>query len=281
MNPNGTIDWVYSSGRPEYYGPVTIGSDGTIYIASAKPGGEYMDGYVYAFSPNGTLKWKFHTIPNASAPAIAPDGSVVDVGILKVFAINSDGSLKWENGAGTGDSSATIAPDRTIYVGAPGGLLTLNPNGSTKWEYPTYPQQLNAIDSSPALGPNGKIYIQDAPGYLYAVNPDGTLAWKYGSKASGGNYNIYCTAIGADGTIYADRIADPTAPYGTPEVQAINPDGTVKWRYILPTSATSAPAIGPDGTLYVSADDGSLYAFGTPRMDPFSRGGTNLIVSRG
>ena len=48
-----------------------IGSDGTVYFGSN-------DYYLYAASPNGTVKWRYKTLGAVtySSPALALDGTV-------------------------------------------------------------------------------------------------------------------------------------------------------------------------------------------------------------
>jgi outer membrane protein assembly factor BamB len=58
--------------------------------------------------------------------------------------------------------------------------------------------------------------------------------------------------ISDDSTIY---IGD-----GANYLNAINPDGTLKWRYKTGESITSAPAIAEDGTIYVGSWDHYLHA---------------------
>ena len=67
-------------------------------------------------------------------------------------------------------------------------------DGTQKWRFNTG----NAIDSSPAIGADGTIYVGSWDCYLYAVNPNGTQKWKF--PTSGVIYSS--PAIGADGTIY-------------------------------------------------------------------------------
>jgi outer membrane protein assembly factor BamB len=59
-------------------------------------------------------------------------------------------------------------------------------------------------------------------------------------------------AIGTDGTIYVgsyDR-----------NLYAINPDGSIKWKYTTKGDVESSPAIGKDETIYVGSSDNNLYA---------------------
>ncbi|MEM2089259.1 MAG: PQQ-binding-like beta-propeller repeat protein, partial [Thermoproteota archaeon] len=61
-------------------------------------------------------------------------------------------------------------------------------------------------------------------------------------------------AIGYDGTIYVGSHDNYT--------YALNPDGSLKWKYETEAWVDSSPAIGSDGTIYVGSNDGGLYAIG-------------------
>ncbi|MCL5283436.1 MAG: PQQ-binding-like beta-propeller repeat protein, partial [Armatimonadetes bacterium] len=53
------------------------------------------------------------------------------------------------------------------------------------------------VDSSPAIGADGTVYVGSEGYNLYAIKPDGTLKWKYQTGGIGSS-----PAIGADGTVY-------------------------------------------------------------------------------
>jgi outer membrane protein assembly factor BamB len=97
------------------------------------------------------------------------------------------------------------------------------------------------LDSSPAVGEDGTIYIGSLSRQLYAINPDGTLKWTFdtGDAINGS------AAIGSDGTIYIGSMDR--------QVYAINPDGTLQW--VVPTKSvfSSSPAVGVDGTIYIGS----------------------------
>ncbi len=112
-----------------------------------------------------------------------------------------------------------------------------------RWRYVTE----RAIVSSPALGPDGTIYIGSTDGYLYAVSPQNILRWRYETGA----LIRFSPAIGADGTVYFG--SDDHYAY------AVSPDGALRWRYDVGTYVSQSPAIGGDGTVYFSAGD--LFAF--------------------
>jgi hypothetical protein len=106
------------------------------------------------------------------------------------------------------------------------------------------------IQSSPAIGPDGTIYLGSPDGNLYALNPDGAEKWAFYT----GSTIQSSAAIGADGTIYI---------FGTDgNLYAVKPDGTQKWAFVTRSGfgGASSPAIGADGTIYIGALDGNLYA---------------------
>lgn len=126
--------------------------------------------------------------------------------------------------------------------------------------------------SSPAIAQDGTIYIGTIDGNLHAVDPNtGTVIWSY---SIGGN--VYSSpAIGLDGTIYIGSWRE-TGSFGTGAVYAINPNGSLKWRYPdigYIDDIESSPAIDPEsGVIYVGGSvqhpwDGRMYAI-YPNGDP-------------
>ena len=116
--------------------------------------------------------------------------------------------------------------------------------GSLKWAFETG----GGVVSSPAVGPDGTIYLGSNDGSLYAINPDGTLKWTFPTKGA-----VHSRpAIGPDGTIYVGSWDH--------YLYAINPDGSSKWAFLTKGEINSSPFIGPDGTVYVGSWDHHLYA---------------------
>ncbi|MFC1537662.1 PQQ-binding-like beta-propeller repeat protein, partial [Gemmatimonadota bacterium] len=59
-------------------------------------------------------------------------------------------------------------------------------------------------------------------------------------------------AIGADGTIYFGSKDD--------YLYALNPEGSLRWKYQTGSDVNSPPAVGDDGTIYFGSSDNYLYA---------------------
>ncbi len=118
--------------------------------------------------------------------------------------------------------------------------------GTLKWTF--IANTYTDVDSSPAIGADGTIYVGSGNGMFYAVNPDGTLKWSYQT-----GFEITSSpAVGDDGTIYVGSHDD--------NLYAFNPDGTVKWTYTTGGTIGSSPAVGSDGTIYFSSGDYKFYA---------------------
>ena len=167
-------------------------------------------------------------------------------------------------------------------------LYAVSPSGSEEWSFAGGNQFL----SSPAIGPDGTIYIGCQDRNVYAVNPDGSEKWAFATGAAVQS----SPAISPDGsTIYVGSWDDKlyaitaatgqaawTTPFGAPgqfrsspaigsdgtiyvgcvdhNVYAVNPDGSEKWAFATGGAVWSSPLIGPNGTIYVGSWDDHLYA---------------------
>ncbi len=113
-----------------------------------------------------------------------------------------------------------------------------------KWQFKT----AGRVQSSPAIAPDGTIYVGSNDGNLYAVNPDGTKKWQFSTT----NWVESSPTIGPDGTIYFGSMDG--------HLYAVNPDGTAKWQFTAVGNIYSSPTVGPDGTVYVGSLGAVLYA---------------------
>jgi outer membrane protein assembly factor BamB len=248
-----------------------IGVDRSIYAGS-------LSFNVFALNWDGTIKWSYPTGWCVfSSPAIAPDGAVfVGSKDEHLYAFEDSviyGNVRWKYATGQFydghlvDSSPAIGPDGTIYVGTdPYGaagytpvpvdtvFFAINPDGSLKWSFPMN----DGAESSPAIGPDGTIYVGSYDSSLYAIADSGNqgiLKWRF---LTGGPIDA-SPAVDACGTIYVgsrDSI-----------LHAINPDGTERWSFKTNGGIESSPAIGGNGILYFGSFDSNLYALGTGAPD--------------
>ena len=290
LNPDGTKKWNYTifdgilneNCYNTFVGSPAITQDGTIYIT-----GEFHDntrtyGMLYAFNPDGTVKWKYIlneglAVYMRGSPAVGTDGTIyfssqyLESGgwNAKLNALNPDGTKKWEYGVSEGQygsdvPSPAIAPDGTIYFvynysdysTSSARLCALDSNGGINWIY-----QFNVhVRSHPAVASDGTIYLASGDNCeLYAINPNGTLKWVYAAVI--GDYCQFLTApsISKDGTIYVGGIFRDDSNY-LGMLYAINPDGTLKWSFTTPHAVGNEAVIGADGTIYFG-DGGAVGTF--------------------
>jgi outer membrane protein assembly factor BamB len=168
------------------------------------------------------------------------------------------------------ESSAAIGADGTIYIGNfRGALEALRDPGSGRdlqlaWRF--HVPGGSSFHATPALGPNGEVFIgmstggatPEAKGTFYALKApaSGTepqVLWQV--DLGPGRYTASPT-LGPDGTLYVLS--------GTGTLFAMGQDGSVKWTAKTGPIVKAAPALGQDGTVYVSSMDDHLYAVAPP-----------------
>ena len=230
LNPNGTLKWTVTN-PPNATDPATvasaaIGPDGRVYVTS-----NYDNKLIALNTSDGMEQWSYDLggTNSRSAPVVDSAGFIyVGSNDNKLYAVKVDGSEKWTNTSllantyyispAVDEQLATPA----VYIGdALGNLYAFKmSNGDPLWDINI--GQVGFPSSSPAIGPDGTVYIGSTDNHLYAINPlDGSEKWKFDTSAP-----IYFTpTIGSDGTIYIS-----TAVGGT--LYAITDNGvtsTQKW----------------------------------------------------
>jgi outer membrane protein assembly factor BamB len=170
-------------------------------------------------------------------------------------------------------SSPAIADDGSVLFGSHDGkLYALARDGTLRWSHLTG----DIVFSSPAIAHDGTVYFGSDDDHLYAVAPGADKPrWVFqvgacpqrvgvGPEASRCDVDAGPT-IGPDGVIYT----------GGDGVYAINPDGSLRWRFVTGGHVASAPAVMPDGTVIAGSQDDLIYAIapnGVKRWD-FRAGG--------
>jgi len=167
--------------------------------------------------------------------------------------------------------------------------------GDKLWELKTG----GPVQSSPAIGADGTVYVGSNDKWLYAIN--GKTEVKLWEFQTGGIVRS-SPAIGFDGTVYVGSddnklyalsgktgvklwefqtgdsfigvnsspaiSSDSTVYVGSwdKKLYAINGKSGVKlWEFQTGGNVVSSPTIGSDGTVYVGSDDNKLYAIKTNR----------------
>ena len=253
------LKWAYTGEGVDYSSPA-IAPDGTVYFGTADHF-VYYSGYwalgqkppataygVYAYNPDGTLKWKYSDgadAPVRGSPVIGP-GGVIYIVIERL-----------------GISAAATSEE----------LHAITPGGAQSWKVTisTYYADIGAL--SPAVAPDGTVYV---PGRDFAAfNPDGTLKWRDWGAQSTTNLYFGTPAIASDGTVYTVHYST-FAPYGQ-VLRALHPDGSVKWDVVSMGNypITGSPSIAADGTVYLGIrDDLSLSGAANAALLAFSSTGT-------
>lgn len=112
----------------------------------------------------------------------------------------------------------------------------------------------DSVTGSPAVAPDGTIYVGSTDHSLYAFGADGTQKWTY---ATGSTIDTCSPAIADDGTVYVGS--------NDGKLYALTPTGAVKWTRDFKTTTTAiyaaySPAIAADGTIYARVSDGYIHA---------------------
>jgi len=282
--------WIFPSpgGIGGFTSSIAIGSNGKIYAGTAqnedfiKDKASGYSGVLCAISSDGKKDWIHDSHRGApmismieSGPLLTFDGMIIygkDDG--HVYALNKKGELLWDfaaddpfNPQKADDneqiiSSSVLGPNNTLYILSHWGNV-YSPMRVNSWVNKPYLKAI--IEKWEIEGVKAQSW-----GKMYAVNArTGERKWVFDpSSDSPFNKKVFwgSPAVGDDGTIYAAAYDNSYKGY----LYAMNPDGTLKWRYPKDDkekiqALQSSPSIARDGTIYVGSfgakDNARLYAF--------------------
>jgi len=233
----------------------SLGKDGTIFVGSH-------DRFIYAYSALGKRRWRHRTGDKVwSSAALAKDGKTLYVGSDDDHLYGLDalrGTVRFKLRLGScqqpGKPKANRVKcdvDSSPAVG-PDGTIYVGGDGlsavSPQGKLRWHFPTQGRVVSSPAVMPHSTVIFGSQDDRIYAVDAQGKLKWSYQVKGDVDS----SPAIGADGTVYV----------GTDDgrLLALWADGTFRWAVLTGGPVRSSPALGSDGTIYVGSYDGRLYA---------------------
>jgi len=241
----GNLRWKYNVGKA-MYGGVLVDSNGVIYAGTVWAGGE---GNIVAVNPDGSFKWSYGTRGSVgSGLALSNDESVVYAGDSGgyIYAIyTATGNLKWEYTdveITAVMSGIAVDSNDNIYFGTDNGptLKSLDYGGNLRWSTADNGKENY---SQVKVKNTSILYCVTFDGLSQVQLSNGAIDWTYPAGGEGTGISI-----ASDGTIYYGG--------GWQYEYAINPDGTLKWRYALGNGAFRANAIGSNGHIWCTDDNG-------------------------
>lgn len=224
FTPAGALLWKTAQGDLVAPGGPSLGFDGTIHVFGGVQG-QYAR--MYAFRPDGTLRWSYDLWDPAfwvlHAPAVGPDGTIHVIASF-VYALRPDGTLKW--------------------FSSPSSSLS------------TY--------GAPAVDAQGNVYLASHY-YAWKLNAQGSVVWEYLINPGCGSFLGHSHGsplVDAAGRCYlglgtGKRSALPCER----KMLVFSPSGAVVSSFTFDDiPGTSSPALAADGTLYIGTLGGGLYA---------------------
>ena len=235
INPDGSLKWSYETriNMVYRYLKVAIGDDGTIYVVASNE--FFYREETYAFSPDGTVKWRKYGDLLLSNPIIEKDGTFYSIFEGVLYVISANGKISWSFGYDIDIVVTAKSLSDACYI--PGDF----------------------VKDSLVIGEDGTIYVrvvclgEDIPSdYLYAVNSDGSVKWKFKTDGKITSRPV----LRKDGAIYV--IAGN-------RLYALNLDGSVKLNIRIHGKISSEPVTSEDGTIYFASGE-YIYAISSPNV---------------
>ena len=264
--PNGTLRWsvpIGSCGLP--CGPVSVATDGTIYVAGvvAHPSGTGATGAIFAITPAGTVKWVFNQTNDfiIAGANIGPDGNiyaVADFAGIGLFSLTPQGQLRFKTGVFTEHGAlgqAIVFGSGQLYfafdmggTGSAPSLFGYTLAGAKRFEVSGAAQ-----NAQPVVAPNGNVVLETFPFNigltLSAYTPSGALAWR---DPFGAANAMEHADVGPDNISYSVR--------NLSTLFALTANGVEQWRY-RDTGIMFQPRVGPRNDLLFM---GGRITYGAP-----------------
>jgi hypothetical protein len=270
LNPDGSTKWAYPGAS--CWNTATVGPDGTIYIGTGSFLYAVSDNGtagIIKWSYPGSFG---STAAGGSTAAIGNDGTIyAGANDKKLYAFDPNGTLKWsyETGSSFGWGLVSIDGGGTIYVQPDAAkVYALGSNGTFKWSYD--PGGTGAETNDVAIG-NGVLYIcgGSTQKRLIALQP-WTLSATTTSIPSGGGMTITATTsmLRADPSNPGENNQVQAVMHNGDKValsySSTNANGETVW-----TGTWGAPAGTPSG-VYTATIEAAAYNIQTDRGVQFA-----------
>ncbi len=259
FNPeDGSKKWEFVTTGFNITASPAIASNGTVYIASD-------DDKLYALNPaDGSILWSYNIGGDVEGHiALDMDGTIfvgVDEGTAtgSVIAINPAGTLKWKS-INTGRVlSSPALNDGFVYFGTKdtNRLYALNAaTGVVAWSYTVG----NIINSSPAIGDDGKIYFGSFDDKLYCLNPNGTLNFGINLSSPTTTFDLWSSPAIRNGKLY---IGSYDGKLYSVNIPSTNPAGS-NWPMFAKNLSHNSSADITSTYYYYTDTDADGYGAGT------------------
>jgi outer membrane protein assembly factor BamB len=182
VTSNGITRWRYTTPQPLHSSPLV--TDAGIYIGDR-------NGTFYRFNLDGSVAWKYYTNGEIwGGSAMTRDGKIV-FGSLDTYLYCLDsttGVQIWNHSVGQEIVGTPLIQDVSIVYATRedddeyGQIICLKMDGSVRWTYTVS----SSVESKPAEGPNGEVFVATVDGKIFAIQADGQLMWKYNTGGTGG-----------------------------------------------------------------------------------------------
>lgn len=249
INPDGSVKWIFETGRDGLLNTPVISKDGIIYAGSRNG-----DNHVYAINNDGNLIWEYDTnthYVNSNSMAVGPRGDIYFAAYRHIYSINSDGQLNWSiylpyvltnHPAFFEDRFYINLPDYDYWAGYEKPMAFLQ-TGERLWKY-----EYIRTTGTPAIDSDGSIYVYGATHSLIGITSDGQQKWvKSGLRLSD-------LMLGLSDILYAGVIE----PSGA--LNAYTLDGEILWSFPTHGRVSGGPVQTSNGTVYVGSEFGRFYA---------------------
>jgi outer membrane protein assembly factor BamB len=243
VTSNGITRWRYTTPMPVHASPLV--TDTGVFIGDR-------NGTFYRFNLDGSVAWKYHANGEIwGGSAMTRDGRIV-FGSLDtyLYCLNATtGTLIFKATTGQEIAGTPLIQDVSIVFGTRenddeyGQVVCLKMDGTVRWTYSV----TSSIESQPAEGPNGEVYVATVDGKIFAIQADGQLMWKYNTGGTGGVCKAATVVVGNKN--YASY-ATARLSVGTGDNDATDGSSIV----LKDTTTNAAPRYYPSGAVPSSAD---------------------------